>query len=333
MIKPIGIAFCSLITLAAATVRAQPAPQSNPSTVDSYGSAKSLASPALLEELAERLWDLEDQTVEAPKTAVAANVLVGAAHGSDVPWHLLLGPAISVRLFPVGRFTTRRAVLERRLELLTTHHAVRLQLVLAQECARAQADIEELEARLGETQRRLLALNAPIAPRPAMIVATSGAKRRHPAFTPQCFPSSREGRTTSTSPGRQVVPESLPTEEDRVRRREFLTGVEVDLIGRLTAAQSNLQFLIATDSRASDAVEKAKSVVAETGSPTSRLFFEVFAGYTFQLSQSGLGQDLGGLTSGGGVGFRSLVDFSAGMFLAENRTWGFSLSISTRLND
>ncbi len=357
-----GSLLAILLCVVARSAHAQDAsePTSTPGDAESvprYGRADQLASPPMLEELSERLWDLEDQTRKAdgwiPRRAAALNAVYGVGHSRDIAWHQLLGVAMSIRVSWWGRVAKQPRVLARRYDLLEKEHAERLKLVLGQECLRAREAVKEYDARLAQTQHDLERLGVVRRPTPEpmyeaeatpAVTLAGGAPKpfatactKPPVAKSSSPPAANPPPATATpaadaAGAARALEQPLPAnQEAKERRKVFLQEVELDLRQRLAAAQADLKFLLATDSAAGETMRKAMSVVTETRSGIYAPHFEAFLGYTFQLSQHGVGGgDLGGLTAGAGVG---IAPISAGVFVVNPRVWGFYFSMSAEIID
>jgi hypothetical protein len=352
--------LAGLLTILPRSVRAQATAETAnaPSDADSvprYGRADQLAAPPMLEELSERLWDLEDQTRKAdgliPRRAAALHALYGVGHSRDIAWHQLIGVGLSIRVSWWGRVAKQPRVLAHRYDLLEKEHAERLKLVLGQECLRAREAVKEYDARLTQTQRDLELVGvvrklapepkyepeskpqviakpfAPACTKPPVAQSSIAPDPKSTAATPSAQTGAPEAATSATTPQQTVAVD----EGAKDRRKVFLQDVELDLRQRLAAAQADLKFLLATDLAASETMSKALSVVSETRRGIYAPHFEAFLGYTFQLSQHGVGGgDLGGLTAGAGVG---IAPISVGLFVANPRVWGIYLSMSAEIID
>lgn len=251
------------------------------------GRAQSLASPVLFEQLADKLWELESQTLASPRTAIAANLVLGLGQSSQVPHHAVFGPGLSVRFVPWGRFTRRRHDLERRFELLTRHQAARLDLLLEQEIARAHRELTSYETSLTETR-------------------------------------AARGKAGAAALSDEVLQ----------RRIDFLDEVIEDLEHRSASTRADLALLENTREEKRALLSNTSNIVAQATGSRWHPFVEFGAAYTFQLSQYGLGEKLGGLTAGLGLGLippGAWPPFALGIFLGQDRVWGAYLSTSTEI--
>jgi hypothetical protein len=289
-----------------------------------YGEAQHFVSPALLDDLSQRFWDLEDETSDGLRVKVGADAVVGLVHGSHVRAHAVVGPALSLQLSKFGRAAKRHSVLARRTESLQGQPTARFKLLLAQECTRTKRVLSELRRRLLQTRHDLDVLQSE-----AKLAAVPEAK-----LAPQGL------RIASCNAPAAVVALAPDADADaalraldatnQTRRRAFLLDVDKDLLDRLAAANSDLEFLQRTERRSEEVFDQAERVLRETNLLRSRFFVEGYLGYVFQASGFGVYSELGGLTTGLGVGWGPL---SLGAMYVEPRRFGAYIALSVKVFD
>jgi hypothetical protein len=307
--------FFALCTFAAWPVSAQTADVQ----AGSQGRAQELASPALLEELAQHLWEIQSQTTASPRTALAAGVLWSPLYRRDVGWFQVVGPSVSLRVVPVGRSASRADVLLERFRLLKEHQSYRLALLLSQERTRTAQEIKAYESRLAETNAKLCALStrepgkhAPHEPNPV------GAMHECP----------KAGNASAATHAEDAA--DLP-EDARRQRAEFFREVKADLERRLAALRADLAFLKQTDRNADDVVARAEQIVRDVRGASWIPYLDLTVAYTLQVSEHGVDEKLGGLAAGVGLGVPKLQPLSFGVIVGSGRSFGGYVSLSSEV--
>lgn len=296
-----------------------------------------LVSPARLEDITERLWEVEDATDSSLRTRFSMNLVYGFAHRTKVGWHQLFGPSLALRIMPFGTSTWNVKELDRRFELLADHHMNRFRWLLAYECSEAAKEIVRLRAQIVQV-RADLGVPVPVEQ------ATTSQVEQAPndddnaegaLFCPAPPGYDREGDPLlkkSPSPDTSAASPDTPAENpDDQRRRDFLRELDGDLIRQLEVARANFQFLQSTDERATTLFEHTQQLVSNTRRPF--IFIEGQAGYAFQVSQGGVTDDLGGFMLGLGLGLivqnnPYVPTVCIGGLYAHPSTWGLYAALS-----
>jgi hypothetical protein len=364
-LRLISIALLSLAPSSGAGAQVNKAAADQTGREDLGIEAHRLKAPETFEKLAEDLIALESQTRSGLRKTVSANLLGGvvAVHGRPA---IIVGPALALRVTTWGQEADDIEALRARFQILERHNARRLRALLSHECAEAKANIAEFETLLKSAFETMLKLELLVTSESRS--AFGKLQERRVAASARQYAKAMQQNVELNERRRKILKEEATVSgELRERCRPSLTGFmfaalpegsrepaqvteEYDVQAKfehlvlrtdelLTSWESEHATLVFLRDTAGDAdilldrIKRKLVLAAESEwDPFRYIFFEANVGYAFQLSETGLSSDLGGVLGGLGIGVvTNGPSLSIGFALLEGGYPGGYLAMSAEL--